>query len=210
VEEDRYAYTVAREYAAFVHVRPFYEFHFARRVGGLWRETALWGAYPLRKWERKLFLTADYTSEALYCWLIEKLTHSTYGYEPVETYAWIDNGSETFLEQLPRVKQISKIGPGEFIIGIPRYQEFTTVALALAQKGVHFVEIAGNSHIAISVLAPPSWHYDDSDAHQLFSTPVLTTPELKRDVLVCEVASLHAVLDALQASQVRVEHIYDY
>ena len=210
VEEDQYACRVARDYAAFVHVRPFYEFHFARHAVGLWRETGLWGAYPWRKWERKLFLTADYTSEALYCWLIEKLTHVTYGYEPAETYAWIDNASESVLEQLPRVQRVKQIGPREFIVRIARYQEFTTVALGLAQRDVHFVELAGNSQIALSVLASPSWHYDQSDANQLFSTPLLTTPDLERNVLVCRVTSLHAVLNALEGNQVRVEHIYDY
>jgi hypothetical protein len=210
VEEDQYAYRVAREYAEFVHVQPFYEFYFARHIAGLWRETRFWGGHPLRKWERKLFLTADYTVEASYCWLIEKLTHATYGHEPSVTYAWIDHANATLLRQLPGVKNVNQIGPNEFIVAIPRYQEFTTVALALAQGDVHFVEIAANSQIAMSLLALPSWHYDHSDAHDLFSTPILTTPPLERHVIVCNVASLHLVLHALRTDNILVEHIYDY
>ncbi len=210
VEEDRYAYKVAREYADFVHLRPFYEFHFARRVKALWSETRLWGAYPVRKWERKIFLTLDYTIEAFYCWLIEKATRVTYGEEPTETYAWIDNANEMLLQQLPRVKKVKQVGPLALIVDIPRYQEFTAVAAALAERGVHFAEIAGNSQIIISVLAPQSWHYGHSDAQQLFSTPVPTHPELKRVVIRCEVTSLHAVLNTLRADGVSVEHVYDY
>jgi len=210
VEEDQYAYKVAREYADFVRIRPFYEFHFARQVKGLWSETHLWGAHPLRQWERKVFLTVDFTLEAFYCWLIEKATHATYGYEPAETYAWIDHADETLLQQLPRVKKVKQIGPQGLIVDIPRYQEFTDVASALAERDVRFVEIAGNSQIIVSILAPQSWRYGHSDARQLFSTPVLTHPELKRVIVGCDVTSLHAMLHTLHAGGVAVEHVYDY
>jgi hypothetical protein len=211
VDEDLYEYQVARDYADFVHVRPFYEFHFARRVKGLWSETPLWGAHPIRKWERKIFLTFDYTLEAFYCWLIQKATHLTYGDEPADTYTWIDNASETLLLQLPRVKMVKQVGgPQELIVDIPRYQEFTGVASVLADRDVHFVEIAGNAHITASVVAPQFWHYDHTGAQELFSNPVLTDPELKRVVIGCDVASLHAVLKTLRAEGISVEHIYDY
>jgi hypothetical protein len=210
VEEDRYAYGVAREYSAFVHIRPFYEFHFARQVKGLWNGTHWWGPHPLRKWERKFFLTADYTIEAFYCWLIEKATHLTYGYEPVQTPAWIDHVGEAAWRQLPQMRKIRQVGSQAFLVDIPRYQEFTYVASALAEQDVHFVEIAGNSQIILSLLAPQSWHYDHSNAQQLFSTPILTHPELKRLVIGCDATSLHTVLNALAAGGVRVEHVYDY
>jgi len=210
VEEDLYAYKVAREYADFVHVRPFYEFRFASHVKGLWSETPLWGAHPLRKLERKVFLTADYAIEAFYCWLIEKATHATYGREPAETYAWIDNADEMLFQQLPSVRKVSQVGPRSFLVSVPRYQEFTSVASSFADRGVQFDEIAGNSQILVSVLAARSWHYNHSDARQLFSIPILTHPEVKRIVLGCDVTSLNAMLHTLEAGGVTVEHIYDY
>jgi len=210
VEEDEYAYKVAREYADFVHIRPFYEFRFARHAAGLWHDTLLWGPHLLRKWERKAFLTADYLIEAFYCWLIEKATHATYGYEPTETYAWIDNTSPAVLQQMPRVKVVRQTGSQAFLVDIPRYQEFTEIASVLSERGVRFVEIAGNSEILVSVLAPRFWRYDRADARQLFSNPVLTRPGLNRVVLGCEVASLSSVLVRLRSTEATVEHIYDY
>ena len=209
-EEDEYAYETAREYGDFVHVRPFYEFHFARHATGIWRETHLWGAHPPRKWERKIFLTLDYAIEAVYCWIIEQGTHLTYGYEPAETDAWINNADETMLLQFPKVKKLKQVAAQEFIVDLPRYQEFTSVASELAERDVHFVEIAGNSYIVMSVLAPQSWHYDRDDGQELFSISVLTRQEIKRVVIGCNVTSLHAVLNALRARGVAVEHIYDY
>ncbi len=49
VEEDRYASLVAKEYADFVHIRPFYEFSFWKRFKGLWTQTSLWGPHAARK-----------------------------------------------------------------------------------------------------------------------------------------------------------------
>ncbi|MGC1638644.1 MAG: hypothetical protein WA744_24535 [Candidatus Acidiferrales bacterium] len=210
VEEDQYAYQVAREYAEFVHVRPFYEFHFARQVKGLWSKTPFWGAHVVRKWERKVFLTADYTFEAFYCWLIQIGTHLTYGSEPASTYAWIDGGNETQLQQVPHAKTVQQAGTHTFIVEIPRYHEFTSVAAALAERDIQFVEVAGNSRIIISVLAPEAWHYGGTDAQQLFATRILTHPELQRVVLGCEVTSLSALLETLRLGRVRIEHVYDY
>lgn len=209
-EEDQFAYKVAREYADFVHIRPFYEFHFARQVKGLWRETHLLGAHWARKWERRLFLTADYTIEAFYCWLIEKMTHLTYGSEPTDTYAWIDNAGQAILDGTPRARLIKQVAPKAFIVDIPRYQEFTDTALTLAEKGVQFVEIAGNSQIIISVRAPRPWHYDSSDAQQLFFVPVLSDPKSQRLVMRCDLPSLSPVLNALRSRGLAVEHVYDY
>jgi hypothetical protein len=209
-EEDRYAYKVAREYADFVHVRPFYEYHFARHVSGLWRETHFWGPHFIRKTERKAFLTLDYTVEAFYCWLIEKMTYATYGHEPADTYAWIENADALLFRELPRLKAVKQVGLRAFIVDLPRYQEFTAVSQGIAARNAQFVEIAGNSQITLSVLAPQQWAYKHSGAQQLFSTPLLTHPGTARFVLGCEVTSMHSVLSALGDEGINVEHIYDY
>jgi hypothetical protein len=209
-DEDRYAYKVAREYADFVHVRPFYEFHFARYVKGLWTENSLWGPHLIRKWERKIFLTIDYTFEAFYCWFIGTGTHATYGREPDDTYAWVTNLDEALLPQILHLKVVKRIDPEVSIVDIPRYQEFTSVASILAQHKVRFIEIAGNSQITLSVLAPQAWQYKGANARQLFSSPLLTRPGWQRVVLSSGVSSLDQVLNELHSDVVTVEHIYDY
>jgi hypothetical protein len=208
-EEDSYAYQVAREYADFVHVRPFYEFHFARHVAGLWKQNHLWGDHLLRKWERRAFLTADYSIEAFYCWVIEKGTHLSYGYEPDQTLAWV-NADQSSLQQMPRLKIVKQVGPRDIIVSAPRYQEFTTVASSLSQRGVHFVEIAGNSSITFSVVAPGTWSAQGLPAQKLFSMPIVTRPVLQRIVFRCDVQALDQVLNAANASSIPVEHIYDF
>jgi len=108
------------------------------------------------------------------------------------------------------VKKVKQVGPQAFIVNIPRYQEFTHVALGLAEHDVRFAEVAGNQDIPVAVLAPPSWHYGEAGGLQLFSTPVLTHPELHRIVIGCEVTSLHAMLNTLRREGIAVEQLYDY
>ncbi len=210
VEEDAYAARVAQQYADFVLVRPFYEFSFFKRLSGLWGETHLWGPHVVRKWERKLFLSLDYAVEAFYCELIELATHVTYGVAGTDTYAWIEHAADSALAASPHVRRVKAVGRDAGIVIIPRYQEFTPTAIELARRGVQFTEVAGNGEIVLSVLAPRSFHYDLDRGNVLFSTIVLTQPQLERMVVQTPVASLHTLLPALQKSGLQVEHIYDY
>jgi hypothetical protein len=209
-EEDFYAYRVARDYADFVHVRPFYEFHFAPHIVGVWSENHFWGDHLFRKWERRAFLTVDYTIEAFYCWLIEKATHASYGYEPDRTYVWADHVDDASALQTPSVRLAKSVGLGAYIIDAPRYQAFTDVAMALTRKGAHFVEIDGNSSITISVLAPQTWDGQNQFAQRLFAQPMLTHPGWERVVLRCDVPWLDRGLSMMVADGVIVEHLYDY
>jgi hypothetical protein len=213
-DEDHYAYQVARQYADFVKIRPFYEFKFVREVPGLYTQNSWFGPHFLRKWERKLFLTFDYLAEGFYCWLIEKLTHATYGHEPDRTYAWVEDLNDSLVSETPHMKLVKRIEPRAAILDIPRYQEFTNIATTLSQHEVHFVEIAGNSQISISVIAPDNWHLDPtSPAKPLFALPILTRPNQQRVILNCPVTNLDTVLRQLTSSSnssITLEHVYDY
>jgi hypothetical protein len=212
VEEDAYAARVAREYADFVYVRPFYEFHFAHALKELWKQTSLWGAHPVRKWERKFILSVDYGLEAIYAGILEKASHLTYGVESADTYAWIENAPQSVFQEFPRVKQFKDLAPHSYLVTIPRYQEFTDLGMKLAQRDIHFVQIAGNDEIMLTLVAPQSWRLDlpAGEASLLFTEKFLTQPGVLRFALECPVRSLHSVLNQVVSQGIKVEHIYDY
>jgi hypothetical protein len=212
VEEDTYAARVAREYADFVYIRPFYEFHFAHALKQLWKETPLWGKHPIRKWERKFILSIDYGIEAIYAEAMQVASHLTYGVESGDTYAWLDNATDSVFREYPRVKIVEETARQSYLVIIPRYQEFTDLAVKLANRDVHFVQIAGNEEIMLTVVAPKDWTYDlpANEATLLFTENFLTEPQLRRFALECPVRSLHSVLTRLAARGVKIEHIYDY
>src|SRR6266478_4058013 len=212
VEEDAYAARVAREYADFVYIRPFYEFHFAHALKEFWKVTPLWGKHPIRKWERKFILSMDYGLEALYAWVLEKASHLTYGVESADTYTWIENAPETLFQEFPRIKAVKEVSSHSYVVAIPRYQEFTDLAMKLAKHDVHFAEIAGNGEIMLTIVAPKKWSDDlpATDGTLLFTENFLTQPGLERIALECPVRSLHAVLNNLASRGAQIEHIYDY
>lgn len=208
VDEDAYAARVAREYASFVYVRPFYEFHFAHALKGLWKETSFWGPHPIRKLERKAILSVDYGLQSIYAEFLEKASHLTYGEESAETYTWIENTPDLFFRKYPRVREIKNVGQRSYIVSIPRYQEFTQLAVQLSQEEVYFVQIAGNDEITVSAIVQ-NWTAATREEHVLFLENVLTRPDVKRVVLECRVRDLHLVLNDL-ANHGTIEHVYDY
>jgi hypothetical protein len=212
VEEDAYAARVAREYADFVYIRPFYEFHFGYVLKQLWKETPLWGKHPIRKFERKFILSVDYGIEAIYAHAMLFASHVTYGQESDETYTWIENAPETLFREFPRIKNVNQVGPQSFVVSIPRYQEFTDLAVELAKRDVHFGQIAGNDEIMVTVVVPIGRAYDlPADlGRALFTEEFATQFGVERIALECPVRSLHSVLNHLGARGVKIEHIYDY
>jgi len=212
VEEDAYAARVAREYADFVYIRPFYEFHFAHALKQLWKETPLWGKHPIRKWERKFILSVDYGIEAVYAEAMQVASHLTYGVESGDTYTWLDKAPESVFQEYPRVKIVEETARQSYVVSIPRYQEFTVLAVKLANRDVHFVQIAGNDEIMLTVVGSKTWNYDlpANEASLLFTENFLTQSQVKRFALECPVRSLHSVLTQLAGRGVKIEHIYDY
>ena len=117
---------------------------------------------------------------------------------------------ERFLRQLSHVRVVRQADSGAFILAMPRYQEFTAVAARLADRNALFVEIAGNSQIILSVLAPQTWGYNNRYGKELFAAPLLTRPDKQRVVLGCEARALDQLLLSLRAEPVSIEHVYDY
>jgi hypothetical protein len=210
VEEDAYAARVARDYANFVYIRPFYEYYFARCLKGLWKETHFWGPHPVRKWERKAILSVDYGLEAIYAWVLEKASHITYGIESADTYAAVENVPEKFFQDFPQIRKVKELGQRSFIVVIPRYQEFTELAVQLAKREVHFLDIAGNEVIFVTAVVSKNSKFDSKDAQILFEVEFITHPGLKRVALESPVNSLHAVLNDLQGRGAQIEHVYDF
>ena len=207
--EDAYAAQAAKEYGDFIHTIPWYEFPYTAKLAGLWTETGLIGPNFIRKWERKLALSAEYGVKALYAWLIGQGTAATYAPEDLEIQVWATGISDDLLRQHP-IRVIKPIDDRTAIVAIPRYEAFTKIVPKLTGAGMQFVEIAGNDEILITVIAPQDWNYNLPEGEFLFAMPILTQPPLKRVAINVPVTSLHRVLAALESTGVEIEHVYDY
>jgi len=202
-EEDRYAAKVAQDYVDFIRDQPWYEYDFAKRLAGLWKETSLLGTDFVRKWERKYALTTEYLIKGGYAWLIKKATKAAYE-EPLPVTAVVIDRLPVGIEDLPALTVVTPT-----LVLVPRYDKFMYYAAGLAAKGVNFREIAGNGEnaiILVSALVPAAWQSE----RMLFEQPVLTRPQTKRAVLAVPVGSLAPLLKRLAADGARIEHVYDY
>jgi hypothetical protein len=207
--EDRWAARTAQEYGAFLHTVPWYQFPFAARLGALWRETPLWGPHPLRKWERRAVLSAEYLFKAAYGWLMGLATATAYAPEDLQVHAIVQDAPESIFTQQGIVR-IRQLGPGTYEISMPRYEAFTRSALALDAAGVRFVNVAGNDELLLTAIAPADLQPPGPPVRLVATLPMLTEPGRSRLALRTPLASLHATMAALRTGGATIEHLYDY
>ena len=207
--EDAFAHKTAVEYGTFMHTVPWYEFPFYTKLKQLWSSTPLGGPRQVRKWERKLALTAEYGAKGIYGWIIGLASGATYGAEDLRIHAWVENASDDIFGD-GVIKKVKQLGPRAYIVTIPRYEAFTTRTLTLISQGVRFVDIAGNDDILVTVLTPASVKLPADTGAVLIDETLLTDGSTRRAGLRVPVRTLHEAVSRLQQAGVRVEHIYDY
>ena len=207
--EDTFARRTAAEYGTFMHTVPWYEFPFAARIGALWSETPAGGPHLLRKWERRMALTLEYSVKAAYGWLIGLGSSAAYGEEQLRIHARIENANEAVFAD-GAVKRVGDGGGGTTIVTLPRYEAFTARVLAVLAAGGRFSDIAGNDEILVTVLTPAGWTARELQASVVLHERALTDPTVVRIGLKVPVKALHLVIPQIVARGGRVEHFYDY
>lgn len=210
-EEDAFARQYAKEYGDFIHAIPWFDFPFAEKFQALWSTTSLWGPNPIRKWERKLALSTDLLVKAGYGVVVGSGSEITFG-PVVDEYIYTvaEGVTAELLAEFPNVALIEQVDDTRSLITIPRYEPFTELVPALAQRGVRFIEFSGNDQIGLSAFAPRGWTNNLPEAELMFAMNVLIDPTLQRIGLNIPVAELHTVLAEMDVQGITIEHIYDY
>jgi hypothetical protein len=200
---------VAQEYVDFIRVRPWYEFDFTARLKRLWTQTSFSGPHLFRKLERRYALTTEYLVKAVYGKIIEKATHSAYE-KPILTTSVVVGPWPACERPPPGAALISQPKEDEALLSLPRYQDFMAPAMALANCGAEFKEIAGNRSVILLSALGPLGQAQPSDTQVMIRQPIITQPGKEREVLVIPVAKLASVLRGLRAQGLTLEHIFDY
>lgn len=208
--EDRFAASVAQDYVDFIRVHPWYEYSFATQLRKLWRDTKITGAHPLRKLERRLFLSVEYLAKAQYAMVIKLATKVAYGDADSEMLVLADGATPKALENAHEVQVVERFGGSLALLSLPRYEEFRDSVTYLSEQGVRFKEIAGNQKILLTSVVPNEWKNDLPGTEVVLSRPILTSPGRQRIGVLASVPTLHQVLLRMQAENLPVEHVYDY
>lgn len=208
--EDRLAQQYAKAYGDFIHAIPWFDYPYMEELRTLWTTTGWWGPNPIRKWERKLALSAEFLIKAGYGALIGWGTEVTYGAVAEAIFVLAENVTDETLEALPDVRLVERLDGERAMITIPHYQPFTDLVPQLAQRGVRFIDFAGNDHVMLTAFAPSDWQPNLPDTTVMFAMPVLIDPARQRLGLNIAVPALHRVLAEMVRQDITVEHIYDY
>ncbi|MGH7586047.1 MAG: FAD-binding oxidoreductase [Gemmatimonadales bacterium] len=212
-DEDHFAHVVADDYGRFIHVRPWYEYPFGSRLAELWTSVPPWGRDPVRKWERRFFLTAEFGVKAVYANLIEFATRSAYGTAAdrvrMVVRGWNDGvaAADTVLEPVGRPDS------AHTLVAAPRYDAFRDAMRGLARdpRGVEIVEIAGNDEIFLTGTAPTGWKWAGRQGSVPYTLPLPTDSTRIRVTMRLPVSRLLPTLAELdRAGQLQVDHVYDY
>lgn len=208
-DEDRWAARTALEYGRFMHTVPWYQFPFASRLGTLWSDTPLWGPHILRKLERRVALTAEYSFKAAYGGILRMATQSAYAPEMLHIYAHVTSAPPHLFDR-DDIRRVAALGETEFVVLLPRYEAFTTPALALLAAGARFVSIAGNDELMIGVLVSDGRADMPTGTTVVSRLPLVSDPSTVRLALRVPVAALPEAVTALKAQNAIIERFYDY
>ena len=124
-------------------------------------------------------------------------------------HAWVEDAPDRIFDD-DRVRRVRIVGPGSYLVRLPRYEPFTEVVALLVKQGVRFRDFAGNETIVLTAIAPRAWDYRFPSGEVVLSATILTNPAAKRIAVKAPVASLHVILAGLERSGVILEHLYDY
>lgn len=206
-QEDKIIAHAQRAYSDLIFDEAWYKFEFMSWVSTIWSEADFFAGNFIRKTERKLSFTLEYSIKALYAELIGFASQTAYEPEDGLIYLTVSMPINAHQALPSGVDVINTIGD-KSIISVPRWGEFTKVLPKLSELGVQFHDISGNNKIAVSYLSKKTNAL--INAELLFQSQQISTPEITRTVILVKVTELNEVLAEIKQQQLHLEHIYDY
>ncbi len=205
--EDRHAADVASAYDTFIRTYPWYEFPYRESLRKLWHLDTSSNQSWIRTVERRLFLSLEYGIKTLYAAAIRRASQTAFGVEELKSVVWLERSST---QPLPKgAKSLARYGDEEVAL-LPRYEGFRDAALELAQRGIALREVAGNDHIALTVVTPRGFRFALPETELTARWPVLTRPSHERALLFMPVSRLGPALTELVAQGAVIDHVFDY
>ncbi len=217
--EDRYAADVAEAYDALIVQHGWYEFGFGSALGRLWTAVPWFGPGLLRKWERRLWLSAEYGGKAIYATLIGAATATAYSADEEQRMlvvaGWADSLGQSSAPADSALRQVGRVAWLDrryALLRVPRYSPYRDALQALAghAETVRVAEISGNRVVTLTGTAPAGWRPPERSA-VVVAYAVPSEPARIRVVLSVDARDLLTVLGAVRREgEFGVDHVYDY
>ena len=195
---DQLAAQQAAAYAMFLQQTPWYRYDFRQDAADLDQ----FNEGTLRDHERALSLGLEHRARAAYAGVIAQAVAAT-GFDDLTLQMVVTDLPQDQIESVPGVTVLGDVN-GAIEVETPRYRELTGIFSAWADQGATFLDIAGNDEIMFTALSDAPTQPD-----ALISLPRQGYGDTRHLFLV-PVAQLSQSLRALEARDLRLEHIHDY
>ncbi|MEJ7645321.1 MAG: FAD-dependent oxidoreductase [Chryseolinea sp.] len=206
-DDENVIITAQRAYSDFIDDNAWYEFSFIPWVKDVWSTSNTRDSNWLRKIERKLFFTFEFTFKAGYAKLIEWGAKASYE-EPVTKIYMLASTNDTV--RMSNDLRVVHSEAQKRIISVTRWGAFTKSILMLKSRNIDIVEIGGNDEIVVSVLTDSSKVKIFPQDELLYNSNVVTNRKALRQVYLLPVSRMLSFIKEAEASGVTVEHIFDY
>lgn len=206
--EDIEMQKIHQRYADFVHIYPWYDFSFIDCLKDFWKNSSNTGENMIRKWERKIFFSAELLFKAAYGKLIQLGTHMSYEPEADHILAVVED-PQNVLDTETSVKVIERAGDTK-LVSLPRYDSLRDLLLKLTSRGLKFTEIAGNRKIFLTALGPAGSEKLVPPEVVIGTNQLATDPSQIRFMISTSVGSLMDGLALAKENKITIEHIFDY
>ncbi|WP_373096222.1 FAD-dependent oxidoreductase [Zhongshania sp.] len=214
--EDKLIQQAHRAYSELIYDEPWYEFDFAGWGDRIWSETSLWGDHPLRKWERKLFFSAEFGFKSMYAKAIKYAAQSTYGETDKRIYLTAQRVTRNSIRLAREPEGVEMLAGGgdDFLMSVPRWGGFTETMPRFAPDEWLISDISGNHQIVVSLLGAAGADVSALAGSELFRSVLVSDDERERIFVLLAVADLTKFLADIAASKtgqlLELEHIFDY
>ena len=148
-EKEKTIVKAHRAYSDFIYQTAWYEFEFMPWIKKVWSVDENSKTSWLRKWERTLLFTIEFSFKACYAELIEFGAKMSYE-EPTTDIFMLISAKDKIIEtsNLRIVKEENE----KKIIAVKRWGAFTDTMLNLFENNIQIHEIGGNDEIVVSIL----------------------------------------------------------
>jgi hypothetical protein len=208
--EDRFIREVAEDYSGFIHATPWYQYPFSTKLKELWSMTGPGEGRLVRRWERRFEFSMELLFKTAWGWIIKQGTQTGYDPEALEIQAWVKQGSKDITAAAPGIRILDDLGDRSYLIALPRYEPFKQAVKTLVSHDARLVEVAGNEHILMTIIAPHHWHDLHHLGRQVCEWTILTQPDRKRVALLVPIGRLHETLPLLEREGLQLDHLFDF
>lgn len=195
-----------KAYSNFIYQTAWYEFKFLPWIRKVWTASDDTDSSLMRKWERTILFTFEFSFKAFYSQLIQWAANATYEIPATKIYLIVSTTDA--IKESENIQIIKRDGD-KMIIAITRWETFTQEIKKLADLGITIYEISGNDKIAVSIIRKKTQQHHFSSL-LLYESKVVTNDNLKRDVYLINVKKLLAFVKEVKNNNATLEHVYDY